>query len=429
MIKKLLGALIAPVVLMLALTTCSNPSGGDDIDDTSNPPDTTPPAEVTNLTAAPGDGTVTLSWTDPDDTDFDHVEISVSPDSVPLTTVNKGIQTKSFKLSTGTHTFTVKTVDSTGNKSGGVTETATVAADTAIPVLSSVSAADYSLTADGTTATLRFTADEPGTYYAVVYFSATSAPANAAALKTAYDSGVTGDTKAVLSGAAAAGVNTVNISGLTKGASYKVHVTAADPALNYAAVKSTPAFVPTKVYNAEVSNISATPGVRSITLNWVNPTDTDFKQVWISISPNTGVIYAPSTNTLAIAGLNENNNYTFTIRTEDNDGNISTGVTHGPVTPLAPDDTTPPAEVTGISHILGSTNSGQITLNWTNPADTDFKRARISISPNTGVIYTPSTNTLILNLTTGTGYTFTIRTEDNDGNISDGVTYGPVTAP
>jgi len=33
-------------------------------------PDTTPPADVSNFTAAPGDGHVTLSWTNPADSDF-----------------------------------------------------------------------------------------------------------------------------------------------------------------------------------------------------------------------------------------------------------------------------------------------------------------------------------------------------------------------
>jgi hypothetical protein len=300
-----------------------------------------------------------------------------------LTAVNRGIQTKPFKLTTGTYTFTVKTVDSTGNKSGGVTETATVTIDTVIPVLSSVSATYYTLTADGTTATLTFTADEPGTYYAVVYFTATSAPANAAALKTAYDAGVTGDTKAVLSGTAAAGVNTAGISGLTKGASHIVHITMADAALNYAAVKSTYSFVPTKVYTAEVTGISATPGVLSITLNWTNPADVDFKRVRI-YSSGIGT-YLISTNTYTFTGLNENTSYTFTIRTEDTDGNVSAGVAYSanPVTPLAPEDTTPPGEVTGISHTLGSTNSGEITISWTNPNDADFKQAMVSVGSTT----------------------------------------------
>ena len=41
--------------------------------------DTTPPAEVTELTAAAGNGKVSLSWTNPTDADLHQVEITASP--------------------------------------------------------------------------------------------------------------------------------------------------------------------------------------------------------------------------------------------------------------------------------------------------------------------------------------------------------------
>ena len=48
-------------------------------------PDTTPPAPVTALTAAPGGGSVTLSWTNPTDTDFVGVMIRRSAGTTPPT--------------------------------------------------------------------------------------------------------------------------------------------------------------------------------------------------------------------------------------------------------------------------------------------------------------------------------------------------------
>jgi hypothetical protein len=85
--------------------------------------------EVIDLSATEGDGQVVLTWTDPADSDFNHVTISWSPAdgiSQPVT-VNKGVQTETITgLENGTlYTFTVKTVDGDSNTSTGVTDTAT----------------------------------------------------------------------------------------------------------------------------------------------------------------------------------------------------------------------------------------------------------------------------------------------------------------
>ena len=101
--------------------------------------DTTPPKEVTNLKAVTGDGKISLSWTNPADTDLYQVEISASPAAGTLTnpvylSAEKG-KAMSFTaegLSNGTaYTFTVKTIDKTLNKSTGAkTEQAIAPIDT-----------------------------------------------------------------------------------------------------------------------------------------------------------------------------------------------------------------------------------------------------------------------------------------------------------
>jgi formylglycine-generating enzyme required for sulfatase activity len=91
--------------------------------------DTTPPANVSGLsgTPGPGDGEVTLTWTDPADVDLDHIEISFTPvvGTQPIP-VNNGMQTKTISgLTNGTeYTFTVKAVDTAGKKSDGQNATA-----------------------------------------------------------------------------------------------------------------------------------------------------------------------------------------------------------------------------------------------------------------------------------------------------------------
>lgn len=101
-------------------------SACSETDNTTEPSDTTQPANVTDLRAVPDDGKATLSWTDPIDADFDHVEITFTPEVAEMSqpiTVLKDIQTESILgLTNGeTYTFTVFSVDSSNYKSDGVT--------------------------------------------------------------------------------------------------------------------------------------------------------------------------------------------------------------------------------------------------------------------------------------------------------------------
>ncbi len=96
------------------------------------PTDTTPPAEVTNLTAKDAvNGQVTLSWTNPTDADFAGVEISAEPAAGDLSKPKKFTNNETTYTVTGlsadvTYTFTVKSFDETGNTSTGASATATI---------------------------------------------------------------------------------------------------------------------------------------------------------------------------------------------------------------------------------------------------------------------------------------------------------------
>jgi hypothetical protein len=90
-------------------------------------PDTAPPADVTGLSAAGGNEKAVLNWTDPADADLDHVEITWTNGGTTPQTVAKGTQTYTatgLTNDTG-YTFTVKAVDTAGNKSAGQTAVAT----------------------------------------------------------------------------------------------------------------------------------------------------------------------------------------------------------------------------------------------------------------------------------------------------------------
>jgi HYR domain len=94
------------------------------------PRDNKPPANVTGVTAKSGDARVTLSWTNPTDSDFDHTEIS-------RTTTQTGFKATGTVVYSGKSTtytdrglrngveyrYVIATVDKTGNASAGVATT------------------------------------------------------------------------------------------------------------------------------------------------------------------------------------------------------------------------------------------------------------------------------------------------------------------
>ena len=94
--------------------------------------DTTPPAEVSALTAQAGSGKISLSWKNPADDDLYQVEITANPAHGSLKNAiylaaekGKNMTYTAESLSADTdYTFTVKTIDTSLNKSAGVSETA-----------------------------------------------------------------------------------------------------------------------------------------------------------------------------------------------------------------------------------------------------------------------------------------------------------------
>ncbi|MDR0709825.1 MAG: fibronectin type III domain-containing protein, partial [Spirochaetaceae bacterium] len=131
------------IALVFAFASCEDPAGtGGKL-----PGDTTPPASVTGLSADSGIGQVTLSWTDPADADLDSIEISWAPAGGALTqpvtvaksaAANRANNKTITRLTSGTeYTFTVKAVDTAGNKNQGETVRAKaedVGEGTVIPV-------------------------------------------------------------------------------------------------------------------------------------------------------------------------------------------------------------------------------------------------------------------------------------------------------
>lgn len=179
---------------------------------------------------------------------------------------------------------------------------------------------------------------------------------------------------------------------------------------------------------AEVSNVNGISGDGQVVLSWTDPTDEDLNLVEITSVPGENRLQIEKgEQTAIINNLTNGTAYTFTLRTIDNSGNRSNGVTTQSYTPSAldPSDTTPPAEVTNVSATPGN---GLVTLRWTDPSDNDFNKVEISCQPGNIIteIGKGGETAVISGLTNGTEYIFTLKTVDINGNASTGVATGPV---
>jgi hypothetical protein len=102
------------------------------IGDEGNGDDATAPPAVESLSASAGDGQVTVNWTDPEADRLERVEVTWTPEdggSQPKEIDPGTEQAQIAGLANGTeYTFTLKSVDTAGNVSSGVTLSATPSA-------------------------------------------------------------------------------------------------------------------------------------------------------------------------------------------------------------------------------------------------------------------------------------------------------------
>ncbi len=121
-----------------------NISSGSDITGTPIAVDTTAPQEVSAFSIDPDEAALVLSWTNPEDADFDRVDISYKQSSAdsfewysgntdPFGTVISGLTELT------SYDVRIRTVDTSNNMSDGVTDTAVTESDIDPPDVSDVS--------------------------------------------------------------------------------------------------------------------------------------------------------------------------------------------------------------------------------------------------------------------------------------------------
>lgn len=125
------------IISVLVIAGCSRN------DSITGPSDSVLPVDVAELQIVMADSSVTLSWINPADSEYNHIEITFTPIVAGVTQpiiVSKGVESKTITgLVNGMqYTFVVKAVDDTGNKSNGISQSIILVPNAAIVYLNNV---------------------------------------------------------------------------------------------------------------------------------------------------------------------------------------------------------------------------------------------------------------------------------------------------
>jgi len=350
----------------------------------SSTPDTTPPV-VSGVTATPGAGSATVSWT----TDEAASSVVSYGTTTALGSTATGASGTSHSValtglgSTTTYYYRVTSVDASGNSTTSPVTTAApssfVTPDTAAPVVSAVTATATS----GTAATVAWTTNESST--SVVSYGTTTA---------------LGSTATGASGTS----HSVALTGLTDGTTYYYRVTSADASGN-----STTSPVSTSAPSTFVTRDTTPPVVSAVA---VTASGTTATVTWTTNeSATTSLAYGTSTSlgqsatgtvgtshTVSLSGLTPNTRYYYRVTSADAAGNSTTS----PATTSSPASWTPTVApvvfttaadfATGSGAYVGSTGDGEVLATPT--LGDEFSGSTLGTAWRTSAVQTGGTVTV-----------------------------------
>ncbi len=185
-------------------------------------------------------------------------------------------------------------------------------------------------------------------------------------------------------------------------------------------------------------SITATAGNGAVLLKWTASSDQDFYGTEITFTPAAANVAQPivvkgsagQESSVYVTPLENGTEYTFSLVALDKSLNAAEKTTKK-ASPVDSSDKTPPASVTGL---VATNLDGSISLEWTDPADSDLFGIEISWTPDTSsraiaemdaktILVAPNTQYVeITNLVNGNEYTFTAKAMDTSGNKSPAAT-------
>lgn len=309
---KWITAFLLVVSVFLGMTSCQQ--------EVEVPSDKTAPADVTELTVTNKDASVLLTWNDATDKDIYGYEVTwnnnapinrsaaMKANSMMVAPGAKGCYISN--LTNGTeYTFTVKSVDTSGNKSAGVTKTIT-------PSIIEKSALQITLEPNTT---------ERTNQNVVITVNATTDSASKIK-KITFIEGTESKIDTVLAGTNI--TETKKITATAENATFTVAVTdtAGRRELAFVTVDNIDKTAP-----AQVANVmpSYSRNDTAITLSWTNPVDKDFAGTEIvygktDSEETTTLTFDKNTTSVTIENIaDDDSEYTIAIKTKDDVGNLS----------------------------------------------------------------------------------------------------------
>jgi hypothetical protein len=189
-----------------------------------------------------------------------------------------------------------------------------------------------------------------------------------------------------------------------------------------------------------VGSLTATGLDESAKLTWDNPSDTDLNKIFIEDGNGVEVysdILAPFESSTTITGLTNDESYNFTVYTQDDSGNTSSG-TSVSVTPFKE------VPLTDVKDLTAKTDYNRVDLSWKLPESPEFKHVNIyreQVVEEPGLFKSLFLGTIVsaaeedskIFETNGTyfndftvepekTYEYTLTSEGTDGEETDGVT-------
>ncbi len=323
------NGVVIPVGQGTAAITAVNPDGNRTAASSITVlPNTTAPGDVTYVLATAGDGTITLTWTDPADRDLSKIKIAdIDTGSVYYADKWTGITTLTGLSNGDTYNLKISAVDIAGNESPGVmVNTAPNGPDTVAPD----EVGGVSVIPGNGRLTVKWTDPANGDFDHVVVTV----------------SGAAIDVQNVNKG-----IRQTTITGLENGVSYDISLRTVDTSGNESqgiTVSGTPsdAVIPDDTAPGEVTGALVIPGSGRLTVVWTDPPDEDFDHVIVTATGAAITVQniAKDIRQAEITGLGNGISYEISLKTVDTSGNESAGISVSgtPVAPSAPTSPTSP---------------------------------------------------------------------------------------
>ncbi|RBY94391.1 hypothetical protein DQ244_03475 [Blastococcus sp. TBT05-19] len=348
---------------------------------TATPTDLTAPAVPTGLTAARGDGQVTLSWAA--NTEPDLASYRVLRDGVEIATV-----TGTGHLATGltndrTYSFALVAVDTHGNRSAATPAVQATPTDLTPP------APPTGLTA------------VRGEEEVTLSWAANTEP-DLASYRVLRD----GVEIATVTGTGHLA------TGLTNDRTYSFALVAVDTHGNRSAASAVVTATPTDLTPPAVpTDLAAVAGENRVLLSWTANAEPDLAG-YVVLQDGVEVTTVTGTSHVA-TGLTNDVEYSFALVAVDTHGNRSGA--SGPVA-ATPRDMAPAAP-TGLAATPGDRRA---VLEWTPPADPDVVAYRVLAEDGTvlATATAPATSVAVRDLVNGTTYRLTVVAVDAAGHVS-----------